>query len=356
MAITSTNRTADGIGVWTKDSGLLGATFAYASSAKVGASVVDAVDGLVFQGNQGLNRVSDMDPPPEFLYDFASYDEDKSAGASAFEFDVARDIEIQVEQGVLALLSRGRLPRDPTVDALRALFEAGADFVATAATEAPGTPAYATVIVPPDHLRLPQFIELVTQADFPIALALAAYGPSIKQRDDIEGLSAIFDAVPSVFMLRSDVSLFGLMLLGAIGGAIGLASTGRQVWMPPKYRPTQGPPRLLLPRPMLSASTDDLANAGRIDGLDQLFECSCAVCGEGGDVRALADDSVSPESRVRHDIGAWTAIKGDVLKSGGLSAWSERVDRGIDAWETFQAHAIDVREPTTLKAWRDYLS
>jgi hypothetical protein len=342
---------------------LRGRVLVYAGDNGLARSFAPHCDGLVLHGAAGRRAARALSAQGSVLHDPERYADDvgkpkvlQLAQLGLFDESPQETIQAQMAVGVCCLLAPSRFPLERDEHSMRALLEAGEEFVEAADEIAPGLPVLVPIVVRFDELADRRWVRPVSESGLPIAPVFAGRGDPVGTHDRLEGALELLDCAELAVPLRCDLSLAGFIALGAVCGALGSSSTVRHLWLPTGSG-GQGPPHVFVPTTASWMKAEFVEQAMADPHLDALFHCDCAVCGPDGDVRPLAATRAPPELLARHSVASSVAVVRQVVGAEHpLDAWHTLCE-GADRAYTVLAEAgiAGPTRPGALGAWLQQL-
>lgn len=333
----------------------------YSGNNSTAGDLATIGDAVILHGRAGFRIAKEMPAECRVLIDAEYYktDRDDKSEGQLLPLASEESIRQQVAAGVACLLAPSRFPDDRSPDSLKRVLDAARDFIACAEQLAPTLPAFAPVVVKYDELADRRWVKLLSDAGIPVALVFAAFMDPLSDVDRLRGAIDLVQATDKVMILRCDLSAVGLMAAGASVGAMGASSSVRHLWLPSKRPKRRKEPVLALFLPAGAAWVNEvfLRQAQAHPELDDLFGCSCVVCGPGGDLRNLFETGATRDLLDRHSISAAVRLGRSVVASEApLNRWKHVCENASETFARFDALKVaGPGEPQMLQAWRKAL-
>lgn len=334
----------------------------YAGNNSTAGELATLGDAVILHGRAGFRIARELPPDCRVLIDAEYYksDRDEKSTGQLVPFSPEESISQQVAAGVACLLAPSRFPDDRSSDALRRVLEVAGEFIDAAKRLAPTVPAFAPVVIRFDELADRRWVSLLNDAGIPVALVFAAFMDPLADLERLRGAIDLVQSTDRVMILRCDLSAVGLMAAGATVGAMGASSSVRHLWLPSKRRGRRKEPILALFVPAAAAWINELflRQAQVHPDLEDLFGCSCEVCGPGGDIRNLFATGSTREMMDRHSISAAVRLGRSVTASKSpIDRWKQICESASETYTRFDALKVTGPvEPAMLQAWRKALS
>jgi hypothetical protein len=323
------------------------------------AALASYADGVVLHGEAGYDAAREVTTVEAVLIDPERYTMDRgrrSIPPHSFE-SLEESAMRQLAAGATCLLAPSRFPDDRDAASLREVLAIGQEFVERAGAVDPTVPSLVPVVVRYDELANRTWSRLVHESGIPVATVFAGYADPLASRAQLEGAIDLVQQASVAIALRCDVSIAGLVALGAASGAIGASSAMRHLWLPSKRGRGGRADTMFIPAPANWMKTGFIRQAAADPDLDEIFRCTCIVCGPSGDVRALTGSEVAQEMRDRHSVAAAVKLVRRVVDADQpVDAWRESCRRAVAAYATLKRLGVTgPAEPGFLGAWLDVL-
>jgi hypothetical protein len=339
-------------------SSLRGKVLAHVGNHHLARAVLPHCDGLVLRGSAGCRAVADLPPGSMILIDRERYVSDRGRKSAwpeeMFSETIRESVASQLALGVQCLIAPSRFPTDRSNASIRRLLDAGREFVDTAAGIAPGLPVLVPIVVRYDELADGRWVEPVQESRLPIATVFASYHNALDTPERLEGAVELIRRAAIAVPLRCDLSVAGLMALGAVSGAIGMSSSVRHLRLPSKrYSAGEASRHVFVPAVANWMKASFVEQARAEPYLGDVFCCTCAACGPEGDVRALLAPGRPPDLLDRHSVAAAvTMVRSIVTANAPLTAWLEVCERAQAAYTVLQTSGISGPEsPGAFAGW-----
>ncbi len=322
-----------------------------------GAQLLRHADGAVLHGRPGLKAASELSGDNLVAVDPEHYTDDRTRKPQQ-QLPLEQPQEhvlAQTRARASLLLAPSNFPVDRSEKSIHKQLEAGEAFIEAAHKSHPQLPVVVPVVIRSDELRDGRWIEPIESSDLPIATVFAGYTNPLAKPDHVEGAIRVIQAAHFACVLRCDMSAVGLMAKGAATAALGSSSGVRQLWLRSGRRGRQAASSdsIFVPKAAGWMPSAFLQEARLHDELKGVFHCSCAVCGEDGDVRVLVSPGAERHLREEHSIASAVDLAHTVLgASDPVSAWTDACDRAVATYDHLRDFGIaDVSRPEVLDSW-----
>ena len=335
---------------------LSGRVFAYVGNNEKDACLAAHADGAVFHGNPGLGEARRHKGKMVYAIDPELYANDRLPQAQERFEESARDvINAQVDAGASFLVAPSRFLRGVhDRESIESSLQKGHEFVAAALQHDPPLPAVVPIIVRYNELEDRRWVEPVRESGLPIAAVFAAHTDPLSTPCRIEGAIEIIQAARLACVLRCDMSTVGLMVMGALFGAIGTSSSARHLYLPSRNRGRHHAARSIFIPGLAGWMSETLVKVGYADSrLDDVFRCNCRVCGEHGDVRELLHRDPESEHWDEHSILAAIRLAHGVLNASDPQAqWVKTCRQAAAAYDYLTSIGWSgPAKPGALESW-----
>ncbi len=337
---------------------LQGSVFAHVGKTEKALEFSRLADGIVLRGASGVRSARIVGRTALVAIDVERYIKDRGKPPltpAMFSETPAEAVASQMDLGASVLLAPSRFPDDRSDQSIQTMLAQGAEFVAQAAADAPAVPAFVPVVIRFDELTDRRWVGPIRESGLPIATIFASYGDPLGAPRQLEGALEVIDAATDLFVLRCDISVAGMIALGAVSGAIGTSSSVRHLWLPRKGSPRSPSPSIFVPRLANWMKIEFAKQALADPDLDEVFRCECSVCGADGDVRRLVQDgsSLADEHSAASAVGLTREVIGS---SDPVSTWRATCAQASSAYDLLVGLDISgPSKPGALSSWLQIL-
>ena len=331
----------------------------YAGNNATAPALAPLSDAVILHGQAGFRLARELQGRSRFLIDSEYYKSDRDDDSGQLlPLTAEESVSQQIAAGVACLLAPSRFSADRSPRAMRRALDDCIEFITTARRTAPDTPAFAPLVIRFDELKSRAWVQLIAEANVPIALIFAAFMDPLGVEEQLRGAIELVQATERIMVLRCDLSVAGLMAFGAMTGAIGSSSSARHLWLPSKKKKGKEPVTpMFLPSTAAWMNELFIRQAQAEPSLGDIFGCSCDVCGHGGDVRNLFATNAPREMLDQHSISAAVRLAQSVSRSQTpRDRWKQICDRAAEIYGRLAALGVPVNAPPMLEAWRRVLS
>ncbi|MCY3910102.1 MAG: hypothetical protein OXF99_01230 [bacterium] len=340
--------------------GLRGKLLAHLSNNDDNPMASRHADGVIFRGSAGFQAARLYSKSGIRIIDEERYraDRDNAMQLELIPRTPQESIHAQLAAGADCLLAPSRFPTDRSHGSIEALIADGEAFLDAANEMAPQVPAFIPTIIRYDELSDGRWVGPLRSAGLPIATIFAAYGDPLEDPHQLEGALEVIQSVEVSLVMRNDISVAGLITLGALAGAVGTSSAVRHLWLPRKRGNARPARSIFVPETASWMKIPFVEQAQADPDLDAVFRCSCSVCGPGGDVRHLTLPEVCDSVQDEHSVAAAIQLARSVIRGDDpVASWLDVCQRAVALYDELDRLGVSgPRKPGALVSWISVLA